>query len=188
VASFDVKLSDDQKSVKLAVHIVEGEPIRVERVELVGFEGLPDEHAASLRGNLPLQPERPLDRALLQSSREAALDELRDLGFPTRACESKKFRLDAAASSREAERAARSSRFFRADRDYRSSQVNEAVIRRQLTFKLGELYQQSKLRESQRKIYGLELFDFVNVEPVRAEMKAAEIPARVTLVEENTER
>jgi outer membrane protein assembly complex protein YaeT len=184
VASFDVKLSDDQKSVKLAVHIVEGEPTRVERVDLVGFEGLPEDHSASLRGSLPLQPQRSLDRALLQASREAALDELRDHGFPDASV-----RVEEAQGSTPRLRVVRLNAepgpraFFGPIEITGHRKVNEAVVRRQLTFKPGELYRQSKLRETQRKLYGLELFDFVNVEPVRAEMKAAEIPTRVTIVE-----
>ena len=83
VRSFDARLSDDQKSVRLKVDIEEGEPIRVERVVFAGLESLPDEHRREPRGAAAAQGRgAPLDRALLQSSREAALDELKDHGFP----------------------------------------------------------------------------------------------------------
>ena len=42
--------------------------------------------------------------------------------------------------------------------------VSENIIRRQLTFKPGDLFTRREMRESQRKLYGLELFEFVNVE------------------------
>ena len=42
--------------------------------------------------------------------------------------------------------------------------VNENVVRRQLTFAPGDLFTRREMRESQRKLYGLELFEFVNVE------------------------
>ena len=42
--------------------------------------------------------------------------------------------------------------------------VSENVIRRQLTFKPGDVFTRREMRESQRKLYGLELFEFVNVE------------------------
>ena len=44
VRSFDARLSDDQKSVRLRLDIEEGEPIRVERVVLTGLDPVPDEH------------------------------------------------------------------------------------------------------------------------------------------------
>ena len=47
-----------------------------------------------------------------------------------------------------------------------TSSVNERIVRRQLTFRPGELFQASRLRESQRKLYSLELFNFVNVQPM----------------------
>src|SRR5687768_4689764 len=75
VTSFDVKLSDDQTSVDVAVNISEGEPIRVEQLVLNGFEPLPQRHLDDLKGNLPIKAGQPLDRALMQASRESALDE-----------------------------------------------------------------------------------------------------------------
>ena len=82
VRSFDARLSDDQKSVRLKVDIEEGEPIRVERVVFAGLEPLPEEHRRELETRLPLKVGQPLDRALLQSSREATIDELKDHGYP----------------------------------------------------------------------------------------------------------
>ena len=55
VRSFDARLSDDQKSVRLKIDIEEGEPIRVERVVLTGLEPLPDEHRRELETRLPLK-------------------------------------------------------------------------------------------------------------------------------------
>jgi outer membrane protein assembly factor BamA len=62
--------------------------------------------------------------------------------------------------------------------------VDDTVIRRQLTFRPGDLFRQSKLRESQRKLYQLEVFDFANVEPLRKEgEQPPQIPTRVTVTE-----
>jgi outer membrane protein assembly complex protein YaeT len=62
--------------------------------------------------------------------------------------------------------------------------VDENVIRRQLTFKPGDLFTRAKMRDSQRRLYGLELFEFVNVdsleEPV---LQNTEVPVRVTVAE-----
>ncbi len=61
--------------------------------------------------------------------------------------------------------------------------MSDDVLRRRLTFRPGEIYQQSKLRESQRRLYQLELFEFVNVESRRLDARPAEIPTRVTVTE-----
>ena len=40
------------------------------------------------------------------------------------------------------------------------------MIRRELTFKPGDLYQRSLVQDSQRRLYGMELFQFANIEPL----------------------
>jgi outer membrane protein assembly complex protein YaeT len=184
VTGFDVQLSDDQSSVKIAVNIDEGEPIVVERVGLEGFESLPAAHRAALEGRMPQKVGQPLDRALMQASREVALDELRDHGHPY-------------ASVRVAELPGASERTrilqLRADPGpvavhgeieiSGNTSVSDGVVRRQLTFRPGDLYQVGKLRESQRRLYGLELFQFANVEPIRTEERATVVPTRVTVTE-----
>jgi len=184
VSSFDVQLSQDQTSVKIALNISEGEPIRIERIALEGFESLPAEHRTTLETGMPLKPGLALDRALMQASREAALDELRDHGHPY-------------ASVRVEDRPGSGERLrvlaFRADPGpvahhgdieiSGNTSVSDNVVRRHLSFKPGDLYQLSKLRESQRKLYGLELFQFANVEPIRSEERATIVPTRVTVTE-----
>ena len=185
VASFDVNLSADQSSVNITLHISEGEPLRLERMELVGFEPLPERARRGLEARLPLKAGQPLDRALLQASRETALDRLKEQGYPY-------------ASVRVSERAGSSDRvkviMLNADPGTLAyngpieitgnSSVDDNVVRRQLTFRPGEVYRHSRLLESQRKLYALEVFDFANVEAVRKEgEQPVEIPTRVTLTE-----
>src|SRR5688572_3701651 len=73
VASFDAQLSPDQTSVDITLNISEGEPIVAERIEFVGFEPLPADHRQALEARLAVKPGQPMDRALIQSSREMAL-------------------------------------------------------------------------------------------------------------------
>jgi outer membrane protein assembly complex protein YaeT len=184
VTSFDVKLSADQTSVAIVVNIAEGEPVRVERIVFEGFEKLPPEHLNDLQGKLPLKVGQPMDRAVLQASRESALDELKDHGYPYATV-----RLAESAGASERQRvvtlgAEPGPIAYHGPIDVSgNSSVEDTVVRRQLTFKPGDLYRQSKLRESQRRLYQLEVFDFVNVEPLRTDEKPAEIPTRVTVTE-----
>jgi outer membrane protein assembly complex protein YaeT len=184
VKSFDVQLSPDQSKVKIRILIDEGEPVRAERITLQGFEALPDEHEATLTERLPLKPGAALDRALLQASREAALDELRDHGYPYATVRV----LEAAGSSERVRTITLQGEpgqiaHFGPIEISGNTSVDDNIVRRQLWFRPGQLFQQNKLRESQRRLYALELFQFVNVEPVGLENQSAELPTRVTVVE-----
>ena len=185
VASFDVALSQDQSSVDITLRISEGEPVRVERIDLQGFEPLRDRARAGLESRLPLKPGQPMDRALLQASREAALDQLKEHGYPY-------------ASVRMTERPGTTDRgrvvvlsaepgVLARHGDVEISgnrSVSEGVVRRQLTFRPGQIYRHSRLLESQRRLYALEVFDFANVEALRKEgEQPPEIPTRITVTE-----
>ena len=182
VTSFDAQLNQDQTSVDLTVNISEGEPVRVERIAFEGFEALPEDHRASLDTRLPLKAGQPIDRALLQASREAALDELRDHGHPYASV-----RVTEETGAGERQRVIT----LRADpgpvarhgeiQISGNASVSEKVIRRQLSFKPGDLFRQSRLQESQRRLYSLELFDFANIEPIGEETKPEIVATRVTV-------
>jgi outer membrane protein assembly complex protein YaeT len=183
IESFDVRLNPEQTEVKIDIFIEEGDPVRVERIDLRGFDPLPDEREQALPGRLALRAGAPLDRALLQASRETALDVLREHGYPYAAV-----RVSEAAGS-EGQRVITlhadpgTLAHFGPVEITGNSSVDDRIVRRQLWFRSGQLFQQSKLRESQRRLYALELFRFVNVEPVGLESQAAELPTRVTVVE-----
>lgn len=184
VTSFDAKLNDTQTSVSITVNIAEGEPLRVERVTFDGFEALPQQHRSALEGELPLKVGQPLDRALLQASREAALDELKDHGYPYATV-----KIGESPGSSDHQRAVSLTAdvgplsHFGPIEISGNASVSERIVRRQLTYRPGQLFRQSALQESQRKLYGPELFDFANVEPLRSEEKPTDVPTRVTVTE-----
>jgi outer membrane protein assembly complex protein YaeT len=184
VTSFDARLNDAQTSVSITVNIEEGEPLRVERVVLEGFDPLPAPRRAALEAQLPLKAGAPLDRALVQANRESALDQFRDAGYPYAAV-----RIGELPGSTERQRVIT----LRAEPGPLTNfgpieisgnkSVSEDVIRRQLTYRPGRMFRQSALQNSQRKLYSQELFEFANVEPVRGEGQPVEIPTRVTVTE-----
>jgi outer membrane protein assembly complex protein YaeT len=184
VRSFDVKLNDAQDKVDVTLDIVEGEPIRVSAIEFQGFEVLPDDRQETLRETLPLQPERPLDRQLAIASRERALNLLRDEGYPY-----------AEVSLSEEESGPRQRRLtiransgvlaYFGEIDIRGeASVGENVIRRQLTIKPGDRFTRQAMRATQRKLYGLELFEFANVESLEEPvLMSPDVPVRITVAE-----
>ena len=184
VASFDVALNDTQDKVSITVNVAEGEPIRVAAIDFTGFDVLPDADRRRLQESIEPLVGEPLDRQVAQAARERALNELRDHGYP-----------HAEVTIAEEEAGPRQqrviyqanpgllARFGPIEIDGPMS-VSENVIRRQLTFAPGEVYSRREMRESQRKIYGLELFEFANVESGEKEMPdAPDVPVRVTVAE-----
>ena len=185
VSSFDAKLSDDQSSVDITIRISEGEPVRVERVELVGFEPLRPRQRQGMERRLPLSAGQPLDRALLQASRESALDSLKEYGYPYASV-----RMTEKPGSGERSRVVVFSaepgvlaRFGPTEISGNSS-VDDEVIQRRMTFRPGQIYRHSQLLESQRRLYALEVFDFANVQAKREEgEQPEEVLTRVTVTE-----
>jgi outer membrane protein insertion porin family/translocation and assembly module TamA len=183
VTSFDVQLSKDQSSVDITVNIDEGEPIRVQQIVLQGLEDLSPAVVELVRSSLPLKEGAPLDRALLQSSRETAIDALKEHGYPYASV-----RLAEKPGSADNQRVVTLdaapgvlAHFGRLDIEGNSS-VSDRTIRRQLAFRPGDLYQQSKVIESQRRLYTLELFQFANVKAETGEQTPL-VPTRVTVTE-----
>lgn len=185
VTSYDVKLSDDQKSVAITLNISEGQPLVAERIALEGVDVLPAPIRARLDRTLPLKPGQPMDRALILASREAVLDQLKNHGYPYAVVQ-----LNESPGSTERQRVLTVSAepgelIHHGELEIQgNSSVSDQVIRRQLTFRRGDVFSQSKLLESQRNLYALEVFQFANVQAVREEgEKAAEIPTRITVTE-----
>jgi outer membrane protein assembly complex protein YaeT len=185
VRSFDVKLNDKQDAVDVTVNIDEGQPVLVELVEYVGFESVPPARLAELRSRGALRGGAPLDRALAQALRESALDEVKENGFPY-------------ATVRLTERPGQNERSrvltltatpgtlarIGAIEISGNTSVSDEVVKRQLTFRPNWRYRLSQVQESQRKLYGLETFQFANIEPVLGEGEQPEIvPVKVTVTE-----
>ena len=179
ISSFDAKLSPDQSSIAITLNISEGEPVIAERIDFQGFEPLPADHFKALMARLPLKAGQPLDRALLQATRESALDELKDHGYPYATV-----RLAEEPGSAERKQVLKVTAEPGAIAHHGpleiqgNSSVSDQIIRRQLSFRRGDLFRQSKLLESQRRLYSLEVFQFANVQPVREESIVASFEGR----------
>jgi outer membrane protein assembly complex protein YaeT len=184
VTSTDLKLNDQKDAIDITLRISEGEPLIVEDVVFDGFDVLPTRQVGRTRRQLPLQPGQPLDTQLASASRERALTLFRDNGYPYAEVQLVN---DPVGDHRERVTLRATpgtlARFGPVELNGEAS-VGENVIRRQLTFEPGDPYSAEKMRESQRKLYRMELFQFVNVESLenREEM-TPEVPVRVTVGE-----
>jgi outer membrane protein assembly complex protein YaeT len=184
VTSFNVDLNQQQDAVKVVVTISEGEPIRVADISLQGFDVLKGQKLDDLEGTLPLKKGQPLDRQLAVATRERAVNVLKDSGYPY-----------ALVAMRPEDAGPRMQRIILEATpgpiahfgviDVRGEKsVSANVIQRQLTFKTNDTFTRKEMLESQRKLYGQELFNFVNIEPLEEpDVQATEIPVRVTVAE-----
>src|SRR5207247_5741128 len=66
--------------------------------------------------------------------------------------------------------------------------VGDGVIRRELAYKPGDLYRRSLVQDTQRRLYGMELFQFANVEALNPELQPTEVPTRITVAEGKHQR
>ena len=185
VTSFDVKLNDKQDAAAVTISIDEGQPIVVERLEFEGFDVLPAPHFTELKGRLPLKERAPLDRALAQASREDALDEIKDHGYPYASV-----RLTERAGSDDHSRVLTMSATPGTQARYSDIEITgnttvaDEVVRRQLTIRPGRLFRLSQVQESQRRLYALETFQFVNIEPQLPEgEQPSTVPIKTVLTE-----
>ena len=184
VSNYDLSLSDDQKSVDISITIVEGDPIVVDDVRFEGFADPPDGSLERLRRQLPIQPGDPRNRSNVERARQMATRLLQDRGYPFATAKvdeqpggsDRRITLVLTAEIGEPAR-------YGPISITGNMGVGEDVIRRALAFHEGEPFSLSRIEQSQRRLYDLGLFQLVNVDTVRDEARAGEVPMRVTVAE-----
>jgi outer membrane protein assembly complex protein YaeT len=189
VTGFDVKLNDRQDEVDLTVTVDEGEPVVVEQVNFVGFDAVPPDRLETLKNNAPIKSGQPRDRQQVLGAHEMAVNELRENGYPYARVATEE---DDGANGK------RASLTYRADPGplahfgpvevVNNSSVSDRIIRRQLTYRPGDLYRRSVVQGSQRRLYSLELFQFVNIESLDPDQRETEVRTRVTVAEGKHQR
>ena len=187
ITSFDVKLNSKQDAVDVTLTVSEGEPIRIAHVNFNGFAVIPPQHFRAMQQSMPLKAGQPRDRQQVVATQELALNELRDHGFPYARVAIDE-RLGGAAGkdaditfNAEAGKMAQFGPIAIAG----NQSVSERVIERELPYQPGDLYRRSLVQETQRRLYGMELFQFVSVQPTEVDQQPAEVPTRVTVAEGN---
>jgi outer membrane protein insertion porin family/translocation and assembly module TamA len=189
VASFDVKLNQKQDAVDVTLTITEGEPVRVASVDLRGFDVIPPAHLATLQKQLPLRVGEPRDRQTVLVAHDLALNELRDHGYPysrVATDENDGSNGKSAAITFTAEPGTLA--HFGPVEISGNASVHDNVIQRQLLFKPGDLYRRGIVQETQRRLYGMDLFQFVNIESLNPEEQSPEVKTKVTVVEGRHQR
>src|SRR5438876_2678053 len=174
ITGVDVNLRKTKDAVDLAIRIDEGLPVVVDAVDLKGFDDLPAPIRREL-DNLPLKAGQPRDRENVRASRDLGARLLRDNGYP-----------HAVVQVHEEPRgdASHVSLSFQADPGPKSyfgeigieglETVSEHIVRRELTFRPGELYRESRVTTSQQRLIELGLFQFAHITPASDDPRATQ--------------
>jgi outer membrane protein insertion porin family len=189
VTDFDVDLNDKQDAVDVTLTIDEGEPVTVTAVEFRGFEVVPEREMNQVKRTIPLIVGEPRDRQEVTAAHELAVNALRDHGYPYGRVST---------DENVGESGKQATIVFTADPGPQThfgaieiagnNSVSDRVIQRQLTFKPGDLYRRSVVQDSQRRLYGMDLFQFVNIESLNPEQRQPLVQTRVTVAEGNHQR
>jgi len=189
VTGFDVKPNAKQDAVDVTVTISEGDPVRVAAVNFVGFDTIPPAHFDRLKKDIPIKVGDPRDRQLVLTSRELAINELRDHGYPyAKVATDENDGSDGKQATLTYTAEAGQIAYIGTVEIVGNRSVSDGVIRRELAFKPGDLYRRSAMQDSQKRLYGLTLFQFANVEALNAEAQPAQVPVRVTVAEGKHQR
>ena len=161
-AVVDTVVRRTPKDVFIRFRIHEGEPVRVRRFELKGFEGVFD--IERRRADLPLHVGDPFDRFLFQASADSLVVWLNNLGYPY----AEVFRsLDANAGLREADLALEAvpgPRVHVGQVDIEGlRQLDTGAVRKMLSVTTGDLLTRERLYQSQRDLYAMGVFSLANV-------------------------
>ena len=184
VVGVDVALNDAKDKVAITVDINEGEATIVENLLFDGFDSVPADHLERLKARLPIAAGQPRDQRAILASHDMSVAELRDHGFPyasVRMVEqpgSSDARVQLTVAADPGPQAV-----FGPITVEGAESVGEDVIRRELAFNEGDQYQLSRITETQRRLYKLELFQFANVVPRLPEDRSTQVPVIVTVAE-----
>lgn len=143
-------------------YIEEGEPIVVESIEVDGIEAIPDPRR--LRRRLPIAVGEPFDRYAMGWAADTIRAALRNRGYPWAQV------FTGYDEDREAHRARIS---YLAEAGLRArvgrvevigpEEVDTAVVLRAMALRAGDYFSQRALYESQRGLYNMDVFRFVDV-------------------------
>lgn len=187
IKAVDVAIADDHKSVTVNVDIDEGTPIVVDEVRFEGFEVLPPDVQGRLK-DVSLKPGAPRNRDRVRESRDQVAGFLRDNGYP-------EGYVDAGERPTMPDHVLVT---FRASPGHPMKfgevivtgleNVDESIIRRDLTFASGDEFRERDVRRTQRRLGQLELFNLVNVSPRVEEAQGDRVPVRITVAEAKPRR
>jgi outer membrane protein assembly complex protein YaeT len=175
-AVVDTMVRRTPRDVYVTFRIHEGEPVRVVRLDVQGVDSIMN--VARLKRDLPLQVGDPFNRFLLQASADTIVAKLRNGGYPY-AEVLRNFDSEGAVLRAEVELDVQPGPRMRiGDVTIRGLRdVDTGTVRRVMSVRRGHTYKQDALYQTQRDLYGMGVFNSVNVVLVDSVPPQAAVPA-----------
>lgn len=182
VVSHDVVVDENDRSVAVTIRVEEGDPILVEEVLVEGVEVLTPRQAQRLRDGLALAAGDVAAQQPLLEGVEQTANALKNEGFAY--ADVRLAREDVAPKRLRVRYVADPGprTVFGEIEITGNSSVADAIVRRHLAYRPGQLFQLDAVRESQQQLHGLELFQFATIEPIESG-QPIDVPTRVTVAE-----
>jgi outer membrane protein insertion porin family/translocation and assembly module TamA len=180
----ELQYNERKDHVAITVVIEEGPPVTIASVSLFGFDDLPESTQRFLQRALPIHAGDVRRQADLVAARDRAVLMLNERGFAyarVQALEGPGPQPNTVTLTLAAE-PGRQAKFGPLEITGNSS-VDEKFIRSQLAFGPGDQFRMSRLTESQRRLYNLELFQYVNFDVPTLASQPAEVPVRAVITE-----
>ncbi|MBM4284130.1 MAG: hypothetical protein FJ128_02620 [Deltaproteobacteria bacterium] len=176
--------TDESGRTDVVVKVEEGPWVQVTRVEVTGLEAIPADELDDLRAKIPLKIGDRFTEILYEDLKRLYLNWFLDHGYP-RARLDGKVLLDEKLNTAQISLEAVSGPLCRFGRvELRGDLETPAhVILQKLTFKEGDLFSYDAIYESQRRLYGLDLFHSVTFIPQLAPATARSIPVTLAIEE-----
>jgi outer membrane protein assembly complex protein YaeT len=182
VVESDIRPDKDGDSVALRIVVDEGQPVRVGRLQYRGFDVLGSDTLEQLRAQATLQPGDVLARADVLRTVQLFANALRNEGYARANVEVEQGTPSADQTVDVTLRATPGMQaYFGAIEVVGNKTVSDDVVRRQLLYRPGERFTASTLEESQRRLYGLGLFEFATIDVVDGDTRQAEVKTHVTV-------
>jgi len=179
-----VRPNAQKTEVAIVIRVEEGEPIRIAKIDFFGFDAVPERPFTFFKGRVPIAEGQVRELPSIAATRDLAVNLLREYGYPYARVEflegagptPNTVTLTFAAEPGNAAK-------FGPITITGNHSVGEEVVRRQLAFAQGESFKMSRVLESERRLYSLELFQFANFEVPDLASQPTEIPVKTTLIE-----
>jgi len=161
-AVVDTSVRRTARDVYATFRIHEGDPVRVARLDVRGVEGIFD--VAKLKRELPLQVGDPFNRFLMQASADTIVARLRNGGYPY-AEVLRNFDSEAGILKAEVELDVQPGPRMRIGEVMIRGlhDVDTGTVRRVMSVGSGHTFRQDDLYQTQRDLYGMGVFNSVNV-------------------------
>lgn len=180
----DPKIDTKAGQVSVELRITEGPFVQVAQAEVKEIPTTPAVDLSSLTARWPLNQGDRFTVDGYEALKRLYLDYLLDHGYPQGQVEGKVL-LDEKQNTARIEITVNPGPlcYFGDVKISGNVETPDYLIMRQLTFKPGDVFSFKELYDSQRKLYGLDLFKNVSIAPVEGKEKERRIPVEVALQE-----